>query len=299
MKKYVTPLIPVVTAVLTFVCLSLLLPKAGSIIKAETSSESDNYKQTVHFVALGDSLTQGVGDETNRGGFVPLVADGLKNEYNLSTVQTENFGVSGERSDQILKRLNKDEELQRSLESADMITLTVGGNDLLQAFQKNITAKSAKKFNQPIKKYQKNVEKILTETRKLNKDAPIYILGIYNPYYLNFPDIKEMQTVVDNWNDATKELTEDTRNSFFVPVNDLLYKGLPENNTKGSDTEDSSAESTESSTGQSTDGVTVKNNVLYDGDNFHPNNLGYQLMANAVKAEMMKSNDLWLLKERK
>ncbi|MEO1770292.1 SGNH/GDSL hydrolase family protein [Candidatus Enterococcus ferrettii] len=300
MKKYVTPLIPIVTAVLTFVCLSFLLPKAGSLIKAETRSDNDNYKQTVHFVALGDSLTQGVGDETNRGGFVPLVADSLKNQYNLSTVQTENFGISGERSDQILKRLNKDEELRRSLESADMITLTVGGNDLLQAFQKNITATSAKKFNQSIKKYQKNVEKILIETRKLNKNAPIYILGIYNPYYLNFSDIKEMQTVVDNWNEATKDLTEETRNSFFVPVNDLLYKGLPEGSTKNSATMNSTADfSNESSTEQTTEGATVKNNVLYDGDNFHPNNLGYQIMANAVKEEMIKTNELWLLKERK
>lgn len=306
MKKFITPIIPAVVAVLAFVFLSFLSPKAAPRLKVEANNQNQNYKQTVHFVALGDSLTQGVGDETNRGGFVPLVADSLKNEYGLSTVQTENFGVSGERSDQILKRLNKDDELQRSLESADMITLTVGGNDLLQAFQKNMTATSAKKFNSSIKKYQKNVEKILTETRKLNKDAPIYILGIYNPYYLNFPDIDEMQQVVDNWNDATEELTEDTRNSYFVPVNDLLYKGLPESSSDSSSessteasTSEFSKDSTEQTSGQTSEGTTVRNNVLYDGDNFHPNNLGYQLMANAVKEEMMETNDLWLLKERK
>ncbi|MGM0212601.1 SGNH/GDSL hydrolase family protein [Enterococcus sp. AZ109] len=319
MKKFITPIIPAVVAVLAFVFLSLLLPKAEPRLKVTANNPNEKYKQTVHFVALGDSLTQGVGDETNRGGFVPLVADSLKNEYSISTVQTENFGVSGERSDQILKRLSKDEDLQRSLESADMITLTVGGNDLLQAFQKNMTATSAKKFNSSIKKYQKNVEKILTETRKLNKDAPIYILGIYNPYYLNFPDIDEMQQVVDNWNDATEELTEDTRNSYFVPINDLLYKGLPESSnasSSGSSTQESSngsstrssikrsiSESSEDSTTQTSEqiseGTTVRNNVLYDGDNFHPNNLGYQLMANAVKEEMMNTNDLWLLKEGK
>ncbi|GCF92807.1 lipase/acylhydrolase [Enterococcus florum] len=282
MKKIYVWLIPLVAAVISFAGLAFFIPKAQPRLKADPQTQNQHYKQTVHFVAVGDSLTQGVGDETDRGGFVPLVADSLRDEYSLSTVQTENYGVSGERSDQILKRLKKDTDLQRSLESSDMITLTVGGNDLLQAFQKNITATSAKKFDGSIKKYQKNVEKIIEKIRELNTQAPIYLVGIYNPYYLNFSDIKEMQEVVDNWNDASEELAKDSTNVFFVPVNDLLYKGLP------------TSDSTDESSG---DQPTVKNNVLYDEDNFHPNNLGYQLMANAVRDEMIDTNELWLLKE--
>jgi lysophospholipase L1-like esterase len=37
--------------------------------------------------------------------------------------------------------------------------------------------------------------------------------------------------------------------------------------------------------------------VLYDKDKFHPNNIGYQLMAKAVKDELISTKNEWLLKE--
>ncbi|MEG0372935.1 MAG: SGNH/GDSL hydrolase family protein [Enterococcus sp.] len=284
MKRFTTILIPFAAAIVTLLLLFLTIPKAESRIRV-SRDDSQNYKQSVHLVAVGDSLTEGVGDETKRGGYVPLVADSLQQKYELSSVEKDNYGVSGERSDQILKRVKNDSDLRNSLASADLITMTVGGNDLFQAFQKNLTAKSAKQFDRPIKKYGEHVEKILTEMRELNSKAPIYVVGIYNPYYLNFPDIKAMQTVVDNWNKETERITEKNSNSFFVPVNDLLYKGVA---TKKSG---EATDSTESSSSE------VKNNVLYDEDNFHPNNLGYQLMATAIREKIMDTKDLWLLKE--
>lgn len=283
MKRFSTILIPLVTAIVTMLVLFMAIPKAESRIRV-VRDERQNFKSSVHFVAVGDSLTEGIGDETKRGGYVPLVADSLQQKYELTSIEKDNYGVSGERSDQILKRVKKDSDLRNSLASADLITMTVGGNDLFQAFQKNLNAKSAKEFNRPIKKYGERVSDILTEMRELNTKAPIYVVGIYNPYYLNFPDIKAMQTVVDNWNEETQSLTKEMSNCFFVPVNDLLYKGIA--------TKDS-----EQATGSSSS--EVKNNALYNEDNFHPNNLGYQLMATAIQDKIVETKDLWLLKENK
>jgi lysophospholipase L1-like esterase len=276
MKRFSIIVVPLVTAVVTLLILFLTIPKAESRIRV-VRDESQNYKKSVHFVAVGDSLTEGVGDQTKRGGYVPLVADALQQKYGLTSIEKNNYGVSGERSDQILKRVKKDTDLRSSLTSADFITMTVGGNDLFQAFAKN-----AKQFDRPIKKYGEHVKNILEEMRELNPNAPIYIIGIYNPYFLNFPDIKAMQTVVDNWNDETQSLTKETKNCFFVPVNDLLYKGIA--------TKDS-GQTNESSNSE------VKNNALYDEDNFHPNNLGYQLMATAIQEKIVETKDLWLIKE--
>ncbi|MGX7204335.1 SGNH/GDSL hydrolase family protein [Enterococcus pingfangensis] len=280
MKRFSIVMIPLAAAIVTLLILFLTIPKAESRIRV-VRDDNQNQKESVHFVAVGDSLTEGVGDETERGGYVPLVADALQQKYELASVEKDNYGVSGERSDQILKRIKKDSDLKNSLRSADFITMTVGGNDLFQAFQKNLTAKKAKQFDRSIEKYGEHVSDILTEIRELNAKAPIYVVGIYNPYYLNFPDIKAMQTVVDNWNEETQSLTAAASNCFFVPVNDLLYKGI---STKDS-------QQTESSSSE------VKNNVLYDKDNFHPNNLGYQLMANAIQEKITETKDLWLTKE--
>ncbi|MFV5772329.1 lipase, partial [Pediococcus acidilactici] len=82
------------------------IPKAGPLMKPVTTVREDpNKKEKLHYIAIGDSLTEGVGDQTRQGGFVPLVANDLKDRYNLTAVETENYGVNGERSDQILKRV--------------------------------------------------------------------------------------------------------------------------------------------------------------------------------------------------
>jgi lysophospholipase L1-like esterase len=185
MKRFSIIVVPLVTAVVTLLILFLTIPKAESRIRV-VRDESQNYKKSVHFVAVGDSLTEGVGDQTKRGGYVPLVADALQQKYGLTSIEKNNYGVSGERSDQILKRVKKDTDLRSSLTSADFITMTVGGNDLFQAFQKNLTAKNAKQFDRPIKKYGEHVKNILEEMRELNPNAPIYIIGIYNPYFCYF-----------------------------------------------------------------------------------------------------------------
>jgi lysophospholipase L1-like esterase len=106
MKRFSIIVVPLVTAVVTLLILFLTIPKAESRIRV-VRDESQNYKKSVHFVAVGDSLTEGVGDQTKRGGYVPLVADALQQKYGLTSIEKNNYGVSGERSDQILKRVKK------------------------------------------------------------------------------------------------------------------------------------------------------------------------------------------------
>lgn len=166
-----------------------------------------------------------------------------------------------------------------------MISLTVGGNDLMKVIKGDVFRLTKDSFSRPLKNYQKEVEKLLKEIRKHNADAPIYVLGIYNPFYLYFPDITEMQDIVDNWNSGTEEVVKSEKNAYFIPINDLLYKG------SGDEVGIVSSESTASSSEQD-----IKNNALYEEDHFHPNNLGYQIMASAVRDEMAKTQDKWLKK---
>lgn len=144
-------------------------------------------------------------------------------------------------------------------------------------------------FKKPLKNYQKEVEKLLTEIRKYNADAPIYVLGIYNPFYLYFPDITEMQEIVDNWNEGTEEIVNADSNAYFIPINDLLYKGA------GDEVGIVSSEDTAAATTSSGE-HDIKNNALYEEDHFHPNNLGYQIMASTVREEIVKTQDKWLEK---
>lgn len=69
-------------------------------------------KKVVNYVAIGDSLTKGVGDSTNQGGFVPLLAQSLTNETDLE-FKAINYGVSGNTSGQILLRMQEKKEIRK------------------------------------------------------------------------------------------------------------------------------------------------------------------------------------------
>ncbi|BDP66716.1 hypothetical protein EfmAA55_11450 [Enterococcus faecium] len=102
-RHLILVLFPLLIAIIIYAGLAASIPKAGPLMKPVTTVREDpNKKEKLHYIAIGDSLTEGVGDQTKQGGFVPLVANDLKDRYNLTAVETENYGVNGERSDQIL-----------------------------------------------------------------------------------------------------------------------------------------------------------------------------------------------------
>ena len=230
-----------------------------------------------NYVAIGDSLTQGVGDTSNQGGFVPILAQNLTDTYNYD-VSFSNYGVSGNTSKQILTRMQEKKDIQKSLSKADFMTLTVGGNDVMTVIRKNFTNLSVSTFTKPAKNYQDCLRQIIDLARAENKDLVIYVLGIYNPFYLNFPQMTKMQEIIDNWNDVTEKVTAEYDNVYFVPINDALYKGV--NGEEGI-------------VATSGDQTTVVNDALFGEDHFHPNNIGYQIMSDKIKERINETKNKW------
>jgi hypothetical protein len=71
-------------------------------IKAKVREVLDDvlvlFKKDIKIVSIGDSLTQGVGDETENGGYVGIL-DHTFEDQNLN-ITIENFGKKGNRTDQ-------------------------------------------------------------------------------------------------------------------------------------------------------------------------------------------------------
>ncbi|MDR1568317.1 MAG: SGNH/GDSL hydrolase family protein [Streptococcaceae bacterium] len=264
-----------IVALLSFTLLTVLIPKAGTKLSRKDFLTVKRI-EAFNYVAIGDSLTQGVGDTTNQGGFIPILSNDLEATYNYR-VTSDNYGVSGNTSSQIIKRIKTQKKLQKSIKTAELITITVGGNDVMKVIRENFDHLSAKSFKKPVTAYQKRLTELLTLIRSYNQTAPIYVLGIYNPFYLNFPEITTMQDVVDDWNEKTQTTVEEN-NCYFVPINDLLYRGI--NGSEGVTSQDS---------GQ----TVVANDALFEEDHFHPNNTGYQIMADAFMSEIKQTKDKW------
>lgn len=263
-----------VTFLVCFFLVNWLLPSAGPVMTKPSASAP---KKTVTYVAIGDSLTKGVGDSTNQGGFVPLLAQSLTNETGLE-FKAINYGVAGNTSSQILTRMQEKKEIRKDLKQAQLLTITVGGNDLRKAILEDTSNLDLDRFDKPSKTYVKNLKQIIELARKDNPDLPIYVVGIYNPLYLNFPDLTELQTLVDQWNQRTEDTLSAYQGVYFVPINDLLYKGI-----------DGKSGVTESELGKET----VTNDALYDEDSFHPNNTGYEIIKEAVLEKIHATEKKW------
>ena len=263
-----------VTFLVCFFLVNWLLPSAGPVMTKPSTSAK---KKVVTYVAIGDSLTKGVGDTTNQGGFVPLLAQSLTNESGLE-FKAINYGVSGNTSGQILSRIREKKEIRKDLKQAQLLTITVGGNDLRKAILEDTSNLDLDRFEKASKAYEKNLKQIIELARKDNPDLPVYVVGIYNPLYLNFPDLTELQTLVDQWNQRTEETLSAYHGVYFVPINDLLYKGI-----------DGKSGVTESELGKET----VTNDALYDEDSFHPNHTGYEIMKEAVLDKIHATEKKW------
>ncbi|MFS1664544.1 SGNH/GDSL hydrolase family protein [Streptococcus sp. zg-JUN1979] len=264
-----------VSLLLSFICFSYLIPKSDPQLTKDDFLKASHQK--LNYVAIGDSLTQGVGDTTHQGGFVPLVSQALESRYDYR-VTSANFGVSGNTSTQILKRMQNQEAIRSALTKANLMTLSVGGNDVMAVIKKNLANLTLEAFSKAQKEYQKHLASIIDTARADNSDLPIYVIGIYNPFYLNFPDMTKMQDVIDQWNQATEEVCDDYRDVYFVPVNEALYKGIDGKEGVSQETQESSS---------------VINDALFEGDHFHPNNIGYQIMSDQVMEKISETKASW------
>ena len=224
-------------------------------------------KEPLHIVAIGDSLTEGVGDSTNSGGYVSIVDELLEETQNYQEVTTSNYGKSGDRSDQILKRFYEDEAMQGDIQTADMVVLTIGGNDIIQTFKKDFFFFFEQKFIAPEKTYEQNLKSLLTEMKELNPEVEIYVFGIYNPYSVYFPEITEMQTIVDEWNEKTQAVVNETDSATFLSIASLFNQSS-----------ESAGKENQLLNEQNSAATEVVNPYLYEEDLFHPNRAGYRLM---------------------
>ncbi|WML39622.1 GDSL-type esterase/lipase family protein [Neobacillus sp. OS1-2] len=130
-------------------------------------------------VAIGDSLTEGVGDETKSGGYVGILNHTFEDQ-NL-TIKIENFGKKGNRSDQLLKRL-ENKEIATAISKADIVFITIGANDIMKVLKSNFTTLSLEPFQIERVEYTERLTAILNKMTELNPDAHIYLIGFYNPF---------------------------------------------------------------------------------------------------------------------
>jgi len=215
-------------------------PQEATSLKNSSVSKKDG----IQLLALGDSLTRGTGDDAGKGyvGYLKEIIEKKSKEK----IALSNYGIKGLTSDQLKKQV-QETEIKRKIQNADILFITIGGNDLFQGGE-TLKQLDDKWINKISHSYTANLKSTLSTIRSVNKDAPVYLIGLYNP----FSDLENSSItskVVRNWNNETAEISAGFSHVIYVPTYDIFQQNVQ--------------------------------SFLYS-DHFHPNAKGYQLMAERV-----------------
>ncbi|TWT25709.1 GDSL-type esterase/lipase family protein [Planomicrobium sp. CPCC 101110] len=208
--------------------------------------------QALLVTAIGDSLSQGVGDEKNIGGYVGRLTQEMREWPGVQGAVVENTAKRGRRSDQLLAMFQQG-ELTGPVAQADYVVMTIGGNDVMRIVKRDLFSLTVEAFKDELILYENRYRTIFSSIRSINPTVPVIVLGIYNPFSLITRDVKEFEEIIAEYNSSMQEVAETDPQACFVPVNDLFM---------GND------------------------NLVYHTDFFHPNSKGYDLMAERIFERM-------------
>lgn len=177
-----------------------------------------------------------------------------------------NLGINGLTTSGLLPKL-KEQGTRYVLGEADIILLSIGGNDLFQGADLLSGSQTGTAGNdgeaadldpdellEALPQAKKQLQQILEQIRKINPDALIIYVGLYNP----FVDVKDLKVAgnqaVSEWNSAALTVINKYDNMTFVPTFDLFQHSL---------------------------------NKYLSTDHFHPNDQGYERIAERIVQGML------------
>ncbi|PZD93599.1 GDSL family lipase [Paenibacillus sambharensis] len=208
----------------------LLAPGASTPFRtAEPEPETSPVPaEGYRIVALGDSLTKGTGDATGEG-YVKQAAALIEEASGEQVEIINNLAIGGMRADQLAERLQADKSFARALTQANLILLSIGGNDLFQ-FARTETGSgaaaiepelAAKRLEEGLGRLSDVVERI----REVNPDAKLVYIGLYNPFY-DIPELRGGSLAVQDWNREAYRILNEQGNAILVPTSDLFEETI-------------------------------------------------------------------------
>jgi len=234
------------------------------------------------YLALGDSLSAGNGaSDPSRTSFVALITQALGNSYEVL-----NLGVPGQTSDDLINgqvgravseiQARKTDGIPGNETAA--VTLEIGGNDLLNLYTSLVLPGTCPSVPEALQKqqcvdglrnaldhYKTNLERTLDALKAADPNVPIFLETLYNPFSGGANNLDQIGTLV---------LEGQAGTVFPDGLNDIIRQ-----------------------VGQGK-GVTVvdwypifigKSNQYISQDLIHPNDTGYQLMAQAILDAMAQA----------
>ncbi len=234
-----------------------LLEQPKIIPPAQTSNILTKLKQVsdekgkINYLILGDSVALGKGAEIGAG-YGLYVQEELERER--LHVELDNQGVSGQTSSELREMIRKP-ELEQKIRNADLINITIGGNDLLKsALDQGNWLQALSEFASIQAQYNENIGAILDHLRSLNDTAPILMTTLYNPISTEEIYYPLTEKLLQKWNTGMRKISSQFPEVTVIEVASLFQK--------------------------------AKKDWL--ADEIHPNEYGYRLIAKQIVEQIRR-----------
>lgn len=226
-------------------------------------------ERDINYTALGDSLAEGMNEQGKIGkGYADFIAAFLQQEGTLNAF-TKEFAHSGYTSSQVLADLVQDvtgtkQSITTTLGQSQMVTLSVGANDLFETLRhlqvdmsKGIPNEALPQVMQTIQQMTINIKAIVQEIERINPDAQIYVMGYYNPFPYVESIKPQIEPMIEQMDVVVQQALQGT-SAVFVPVNEQIASNYP--------------------------------NYLPNPENVHLSEAGYELVAQHMLEAMTNNN---------
>jgi len=153
-------------------------------------ASGDVVSKKIRYVALGDSIAYGYGlSDREEQSYVGLIRQYLEQNYDY--VFCDNLGTNGLRSEELLDALTSKRNImykkyRATLEDADIVSISIGSNDLLHLVELDGDIQKYKEhgdemFCEACQGFDENFPRIIEEIRKISPSAMILVGNVYNP----------------------------------------------------------------------------------------------------------------------
>lgn len=165
-------------------------------------------------LVLGDSVAAGSGDESGRGlaGFLRLRLASLDPHIT-------NAAIPGARTGDV-RRASRNRLLE--VRRADVIVLSIGGNDLFGSAREQLLARALPRF--AMWRASRRVAAVVDDLRSVNASATIILLGLYNPYARTSLG-PWVSTQVRRWDARLMAIYARQSRVVVLPIADVLAPG--------------------------------------------------------------------------
>lgn len=172
----------------------------------------------LYHLVLGDSVAKGYG--SSQGGYAEMASAELEKQTGKKVV-VDNAAVNGLTTDYLLRMLQT-EDIQAKLKKADLITISIGGNNLLRLNPNDGVLKNLQALEREKDIYKKDLQEILNLIRKQNPSALIVLAELYNPLELDDSVSSYANMFLEGWNKAVRSSAKTHAPAVVLPMQKLL-----------------------------------------------------------------------------